>query len=75
MDQFLKAQVVQVIRRQNWHANSLDTLASSLTDEVPRFIKMELIPKPSINAGVGVLVVAVFEPCWMDPIMDFLVED
>ena len=31
--------------------------------------------KLSINAMVGVLVIAISELCWMDPIINFLVED
>ena len=63
MNQFLKAKVVQVARGQNRHADSLATLASSLTKEVPQLIKVELVPEPSIDARVGVLVVAIAEPC------------
>ena len=63
MNQFLKAKVVQVARGQNRHANSLATLASSLTEEVPQLIKVELVAEPSIDARVGVLVVAIAEPC------------
>ena len=62
-------------RGQNRHANSLATLASSLTEEVPWLIKVELVAKPSINVGVGVSVVAISKLCWMDPIIDFLAED
>ena len=36
---------------------------------------MELVAEPSINAGVGVSLVTMVEPCWMDPIIDFLTED
>ena len=46
-----------------------------MTEEVPRLIKVELVAKPSVNAAVGVSVVAVSELCWMDPIIDFLAED
>ena len=59
MSQFLKANVAQVARGQNRYANSLATLGSSLTEEVPRLIKVELVAKPSINAGVGVSVIAI----------------
>ena len=62
-------------RGQNRHANSLATLASSMTEEVPQIIKVELVAEPSINAAVGVSVIAMSEPCWMDPIIDFLAED
>ena len=46
-----------------------------MTEEVPRLIKVELMAKPSVNATVGVSVVAVSELCWMDPIIDFLAKD
>ena len=34
-----------------------------------------VVAKPSTNAGVGVSLVMTIEPCWMDPIIDFLAED
>ena len=36
---------------------------------------MELVAEPSTNAGVGVSLVMTTEPCWMDPIVDFLAEN
>ena len=72
---FLKVNVVQMARGQNQHANSLAMLVSSMTEEVSRIIKVELMMEPSINITVGVLVVAMSEPCWMDPIINFLVEN
>ena len=60
---------------QNWHADSLATLASSLTKEVPRLIKVEVVAEPSIDAKINASVVTVSEPCWMNPIIDFLAED
>ena len=77
MGKFCMAKLPQVTRGQNKHANSLATLASSMTEDVPRLIKVELIAEPSINTavGVGIAVISTIEPCWMDPIIDFLVED
>ena len=43
MNQFLKAKVVQVARGHNRHVDSLATMVSSLTEEVPRLIKVELV--------------------------------
>ena len=51
------------------------TLASSSTEEIPLLIKVDLVAEPSINAGVGVSLVTTAEPCWMDSIIDFLIED
>ena len=72
---FLSVRVVQVDRGQNRQADSLATLASSSTKGIPRLIKVELVAKPSISAEVGVSLVAMVEPCWMDPIINFLAED
>ena len=43
MSQFIKAKVTQVGRGQNRRANSLATLASLMTEDVSRIIKVELI--------------------------------
>ena len=60
---------------QNRHADSLATLALSMTEVVPQMIKMELVVEPSINAAVGVSVIVMSELCWMDLIINFLAED
>ena len=69
-------------RAQNRHADSLTTLALSMTEEVPRLIKVELIMEPSISVAnnvstteVDVAMISATKPCWMDPIIDFLAED
>ena len=74
--------VAQVDRAQNRHADSLATLASSMTEEVPRLIKVELIREPSIGmgdngitVGVEVAMISTTRPCWMDPIIDSLAEN
>ena len=48
-----------------------------MTEDMPRIIKVELITEPSINTaiGIGVAMISTTEPCWMDPIIDFLAED
>ena len=53
-------------RGQNRHGDSLATLASSLIEEMPQLIKVEVVAEPSIDARVGVSVVAISELCWMD---------
>ena len=67
---------------QNRHVDSLASLASSMTEEVPWLIKVELIMEPSISVadsintvGVDVAMISTTKPCWMDPIIDFLAED
>ena len=75
MDCFLSVRVVQIAKGQNRHVDSLATLASSSAKEIPQLIKVKLVAELSINSGVGVYLVTTVEPCWMDPIIDFFVED
>ena len=58
------------------------TLASSATEDTPQPVKIELIREPSIDVKndydptrVEVAMVSVANPCWMNLIIDFLVED
>ncbi|XP_075675143.1 uncharacterized protein LOC142644405 [Castanea sativa] len=76
MGHFSSVRVEQVARGQNRHADSLATLAALVANEVPRLIKVELVAEPpSINAKTGVSQISIAWQCWMDPIVDFLVED
>ena len=82
MNKFCTTKVDQVARAQNRHADSMAILASSMTEEVPWLIKVELIEEPSINATIGVgaagveiAMISMIRPCWMDLIIDFLAED
>ncbi|XP_030933689.1 uncharacterized protein LOC115959443 [Quercus lobata] len=82
MNKFCTTKVAQVARAQNRHADSLATLASLMTEEVSRLIKVKLIEEPSIDvaigvgaAGVEIAVIFATEPCWMDSIIDFLAKD
>ena len=70
MGKFCTTKVTQVARGQNRHADSLATLASAMTENVPRLIKLELVTEPSIGtaiddvvAGVGITVISTIAPC------------
>ena len=81
MGKFYTTNVTQVAWGRNKHANSLATLASAMTEDIPRKIKVELIAEPSISATadcatkVDMAVIATIESCWIDPIIEFLAED
>ena len=82
MNKFCTMKVAQMDQAQHRHVDSLASLASSMTEEVPWLIKVELIMEPSISvadsintAGVDVAMISTTKPCWMDPIIDFLAED
>ncbi|XP_075664996.1 uncharacterized protein LOC142634581 [Castanea sativa] len=72
---FSNVRIERVARRQNRHADSLATLASSIVDMVPRFIRVELVPEPRITVRTPVAQITTAESCWMGPIIDFLTED
>ena len=65
LSEFSTARVAQVGRGQNKHADSLATLASLMTEDVPWLTKVELITESCINTavGVGVVVISTDEPC------------
>ena len=70
MSNFCTVKVIQVARAQNRHADFLATLASSIVEEIPRLIRVELVPKPSIKVAgdvgavrVEVTAIATLEPC------------
>lgn len=63
------------MRRNNFHANSLATLATSLGQGLPRVILMEDLLAPAevdlVRVGVHQTLVG---PSWMDPLVAFLKE-
>ena len=79
---FCTVKVIHVARAQNRYADYFATLASSIVEEIPRLIKVELVPEPSIKvagdegvARVEVTTITALGPSWMNPIIDFLADD
>ncbi|XP_075661530.1 uncharacterized protein LOC142631281 [Castanea sativa] len=75
MRNFAIVKIERIARGQNRHANSLVTLASSIAKEVPRLIRVELVPEPSIAARALIIQVTEAEKCKMDLIIYFISED
>ena len=81
MGKFYTTNVIQVAWGRNRHADSLATLASAMTEDITRQIKVELIAKPSISAmtdwttKVDVAAITTTGSRWMDSIIEFLTED
>ena len=63
MSQFQEVNVIQIVRGLNRHVDSLATLASLLTEEVPSLIKVEVVKERSIDVRVNVSNVRVSMPC------------
>lgn len=62
VSKFQKIKIVQIIRGQNKHFDSLATLASTLAEEIPRLIKVEVVQEPSIDPKVNISVVLFPKP-------------
>lgn len=62
VSKFQKIKIVQIIRGQNKHADSLATLASTLAEEILRLIKVEVVQEPSIDPKVNISVVLFPKP-------------
>ena len=81
MGKFCTANVTQVARGKNRHADFLATLALTMMEDIPRLIKVELITEPSIGTTVDgatrvdMTAITTTGSCWMDPIIKFLAED
>ena len=60
MSLFQKVRLIQIGRKHNRHADSLATLASLLTEEVRRLIKVEVVKESSIDVKVNISIVMVF---------------
>ena len=54
--------LIQIAQWWNQYADSLATLASSLTKKVPRLIKVEVVKEPNIDIKVNVSMVMISEP-------------
>ena len=81
MAKFSTTSVTQVTRGRNRHVDSLVMLASTMTEDIFRQIKVELIAEPSISATadwamkVDVVVITTTGSCWMDLIIECLAKD
>ena len=81
MGKFCTTNVTQIAWGRNRHVDSLATLASAMTKDIPRQIKVKLIAEPSISATadcaarVNMAAITTTRSCWMDLIIKFLAED
>ena len=81
MGKFCTANMTQIARGRNRHVDSLATLVSAMTKDIPWLIKVEIITELSINTTtvcaimVDVTTITTIGSCWMDPIIEFLAED
>ena len=74
LKKFIRVQVKHVPRAENSRADALAKLATTSQEDLGRLIPVEHLPKPSVNINNGEVSPMMYEPSWMDPIWDYLVE-
>ena len=71
---FIRVQVKHVPRVENSRADALEKLAAASREDLDRLVPVEHLPKPSVNVDDEEVSPVMFEPSWMDPIWDYLVD-
>ena len=71
---FIRVQVKHVSRAENSRADALEKLATASQEDLGRLIPVEHLPEPSVNIDNEEVSLVKFEPSWIDPIWDYLIE-
>ena len=76
ISQIERAEVKQIGRESNSHADAIANLASALEVENKRTVGVETLEKPSIELHALQQVMCIdLDPSWMDPIIAYLRDD
>ena len=70
----IRVRVKHVLRVENSRADALAKLETASQEDLGRLILVEHLPEPSISIENKEVSPMMFEPSWMDPIWDYLVE-
>ena len=74
LKKFVQVQVKHLPRLENSRADALEKLATTSQEDLGRMIPIEHLPEPSVSIDNGEVSPVMFEPSWMDPIWDYLVD-
>ena len=74
LKKFVRVQVRQVPRAENSRADALAKLATASQEDLNRLTPVEHLSEPSIDLNNEEVSPVMFEPSWMDPIWDYLIE-
>ena len=74
LKKFLRVQVKHVPRAENSRVVALAKLATASQEDLGILIPVEHLPEPSVSIDNGEVSPVMFEPSWMDPIWDYLVD-
>ena len=71
---FIRVQIKHVPRAENSRVDALAKLVTTSQEDLGRLIPVEHLPEPSVSIDNGEVSPVMFEPNWMDPIWDYLVD-
>ena len=71
---FIRVQVRHVPRVENSRADALAKIATASHEDLDRLVPIEHLPEPYVNVDNEEVSLVMFEPSWMDPIWDYLVD-
>ena len=74
LKKFIRVQVRHVPRAENLQADALAKLATTSREDLDKLVPAEHLPEPSVNVDNEEVSLVMFEPSWMDPIWDYLVD-
>ena len=74
LKKFIRVEVKHVSRTKNSRVDALAKLATASPEDLGGLIAVEYLPEPSVSIDNGEVSLVMFEPSWMDPIWDYLVE-
>ena len=72
---FIRVQVKHVPRAENLRADALAKLATASREDLDRLVPIEHLPEPSMNVDDEEVSPIMFEPSWINPILDYLVDE
>ena len=74
LKKFVRVQVRHIPRVENSRADALAKLATTSQEDLNRLTPVEHLSKPSVDLNNEEVSLVMFEPSWMDPFWDYLIE-
>ena len=74
LKKFVLVQVRHIPRAENSQADALAKLATTSQEDLSRLTHVEYLAEPSVDLYGEEVTPIEFEPSWMDPIWDYLID-
>ena len=74
LKKFVRVQIKHIPRAKNSRADALAKLATASQEDINRLTPIEHLSEPSVDLNNEEISPIMFEPSWIDPISDYLIE-